>query len=117
MSIWDRGVVEGSEGGRQLRILRRSSSHPLSQKLGSEKLDAIVNNAVTSFSHGTSHKEILDTNTRAYAGSKALLASYTSQLAKQHPNITTTILSPGWIKTAMTEGQGASEPPAEASVC
>jgi NAD(P)-dependent dehydrogenase (short-subunit alcohol dehydrogenase family) len=52
----------------------------------------------------------------AYAGSKALLASYTSQLAKQHPNITTTILSPGWIKTAMTEGQGASEPPAEATV-
>jgi len=42
----------------------QSAAACLGEKLGDEKLYAIVNNAGTGFSHGTSPKEILDTNTR-----------------------------------------------------
>eukprot|EP00571_Detonula_confervacea_P012568 CAMPEP_0172312482 /NCGR_PEP_ID=MMETSP1058-20130122/17669_1 /TAXON_ID=83371 /ORGANISM="Detonula confervacea, Strain CCMP 353" /LENGTH=309 /DNA_ID=CAMNT_0013025961 /DNA_START=25 /DNA_END=954 /DNA_ORIENTATION=+ len=42
----------------------KAAASSLSQKLGGEKLYAIVNNAGTGFSHGTSAAEILDTNTR-----------------------------------------------------
>lgn len=42
----------------------KSAAASLSQTLGSNKLYAIVNNAGTGFSHGTSPPEILDTNTR-----------------------------------------------------
>jgi carbonyl reductase 1 len=42
----------------------QSAATLLSKSLGSSKLYAIVNNAGTGFSHGTSPAEILDTNTR-----------------------------------------------------
>lgn len=42
----------------------KSASSNLTKRLGDEKLYAIVNNAGTGFSHGTSPSEILDTNTR-----------------------------------------------------
>jgi carbonyl reductase 1 len=49
----------------------------------------------------------------AYAGSKALLACYTMSLARQHPNLSISILSPGYIKTNMTKGYGATKSPSE----
>lgn len=52
----------------------------------------------------------------AYAGSKALLACYTMDLAKKHPDLMVSIVSPGYIKTAMTAGMGATKPPAEGTV-
>eukprot|EP00804_Cyclotella_cryptica_P031274 CCRYP_011077-RB/>CCRYP_011077-RB protein AED:0.05 eAED:0.05 QI:125/1/1/1/1/1/3/531/301 len=157
----------------------------LSQRLRNEKLYAIVNNAGTGVSHGTSPVEILDTNTRgprrvvdhflpllnksegrivnvgsgggpghvsrihsddvnwkrfcfpmsqeaiereiklieaqndrsiAYRGSKALLACYTMALAKEHPNLMISIITPGWIKTKMTVGTGANKEPHEGTV-
>ena len=42
----------------------KMASEELSKRLAGEKLYAIVNNAGTGFSHGTSPAEILDTNTR-----------------------------------------------------
>ena len=42
----------------------RSAASLLSEKLGDDKLYAFVSNAGTGFAHGTSPKEILDTNTR-----------------------------------------------------
>lgn len=52
----------------------------------------------------------------AYAGSKALLACYTLDLAKKHPELMVSILSPGYIKTSMTAGMGATKPPEEGTV-
>lgn len=162
----------------------KSASTNLSKQLGGEKLYAIVNNAGTGFSHGTSPSEILDTNTRgprrvtdnflplldessgrivnlgsgggprffdnlrsdfdkkrfifpmneeeieaeiqkiasandsyeAYRGSKALLACYTMDVAEKNPNLMVSITTPGWIKTAMTVGSGASKEPHEGTV-
>mmetsp|Transcript_36050 Transcript_36050/g.61491 ORF Transcript_36050/g.61491 Transcript_36050/m.61491 type:complete len:153 (-) Transcript_36050:3363-3821(-) len=52
----------------------------------------------------------------AYAGSKALLSCYTMALAKQHPNLMISVLTPGWIQTNMTRGQGASKLPHEGTI-
>lgn len=52
----------------------------------------------------------------AYAGSKALLACYTMAMAQEHPNILSCIVTPGWIQTNMTKGQGASKLPEEGTV-
>jgi carbonyl reductase 1 len=168
----------------------QAAAASLSRKLGSSedhknKLYAIVNNAGTGLSHGTSISEVLDTNVRgprrvvdnflplldpnvgriinvgsgsgpnfvhdyltspreksryvspmdrdeieeeimkvekmndsyaAYAGSKALLACYTMSLARQHPNLSTAILTPGYINTSMTKGGGATKLPRDGTV-
>jgi len=47
----------------------------------------------------------------AYGLSKALLACYTGLFARQHPNILTSCVSPGFIDTQMTAGWGASKTP------
>mmetsp|Transcript_10988 Transcript_10988/g.23288 ORF Transcript_10988/g.23288 Transcript_10988/m.23288 type:complete len:122 (+) Transcript_10988:255-620(+) len=52
----------------------------------------------------------------AYRGSKALLACYTMDIAKQYPNFMVSIVTPGWIKTAMTAGSSASKEPHEGTV-
>lgn len=54
----------------------------------------------------------------AYAGSKALLACYTMALAEEHPNLVVSIITPGYIKTAMTSGPGhsATKSPEEGTV-
>ncbi len=52
----------------------------------------------------------------AYAGSKALLACYSMMLARQHPNLSISILSPGYIQTNMTKGYGATKSPSEGTV-
>ncbi|KAK1733888.1 short-chain dehydrogenase/reductase family protein [Skeletonema marinoi] len=56
-------------------------------------------------------KNILNTNDgrSAYQGSKALLACYTMELANEHPNLMISIVTPGYIKTAMTIGAGATK--------
>ena len=62
--------------------------------------------------------KILSTNDdrAAYQGSKALLACYTMDLADQHTNLMISIITPGYIKTAMTEGAGATKEPNEGTV-
>mmetsp|Transcript_18871 Transcript_18871/g.29565 ORF Transcript_18871/g.29565 Transcript_18871/m.29565 type:complete len:303 (-) Transcript_18871:58-966(-) len=52
----------------------------------------------------------------AYSGSKALLACYTMDLAYQHPNLMISIVTPGYIKTAMTIGAGATKEPHEGTI-
>jgi len=47
----------------------------------------------------------------AYGLSKAALTAYTMVLAKEHPNITSSSCSPGFIATAMTKGFGAKLTP------
>eukprot|EP00984_Skeletonema_dohrnii_P020531 scaffold10013_cov79-Skeletonema_dohrnii-CCMP3373.AAC.35 len=63
-------------------------------------------------------KNILNTNDgrSAYQGSKALLACYTMELANMHPNLMISIVTPGYIKTAMTIGAGATKEPHEGTV-
>lgn len=51
-----------------------------------------------------------------YGLSKALLSCYTMLLAKQHPELLVSCLSPGFIETSMTKGMGASKPPEEGTV-
>ena len=51
-----------------------------------------------------------------YGLSKALLTCYTMVLAREHPNITSSIVSPGFILTKMTDGYGASKTPEEGTV-
>ncbi|CAE8625437.1 unnamed protein product [Polarella glacialis] len=48
-----------------------------------------------------------------YGLSKACLAAYTQFLAKTHPGILSSCMSPGFIDTAMTKGYGGSKPPEE----
>lgn len=60
--------------------------------------------------------ERMDDDFAAYAGSKALLACYTLALAERYPNLMVSCLSPGWIKTNMTRGQGATKLPHEGTV-
>lgn len=51
-----------------------------------------------------------------YGLSKALLSCYTMLLAKQHPELLISCLSPGFIETSMTKGMGASKSPEEGTV-
>mmetsp|Transcript_955 Transcript_955/g.1362 ORF Transcript_955/g.1362 Transcript_955/m.1362 type:complete len:281 (-) Transcript_955:210-1052(-) len=52
----------------------------------------------------------------AYGLSKALVACYTGILAREHPTIRSSCVSPGFINTQMTEGWGASKSPEEGTV-
>ena len=54
----------------------------------------------------------------AYAGSKALLACYTMHLAESHGpgGLTVSTITPGFIKTNLTSGMGASKSPDEGTV-
>ena len=52
----------------------------------------------------------------AYGLSKALVACYTGLFARQHPNIITSCVSPGFIDTQMTAGWGASKSPEQGTV-
>jgi carbonyl reductase 1 len=65
---------------------------------------------------GISRVMNLNDDYAAYAGSKALLACYTMSLARQHPNLSISILTPGYIKTNMTRGYGATKTPSEGTV-
>ena len=51
-----------------------------------------------------------------YGLSKALLASYTAWFAREHPNLSVSCVSPGYINTNMTRGFGASKSPEEGTV-
>lgn len=51
-----------------------------------------------------------------YGVSKALLSCYTMLLAKEHPEITVSCVSPGFINTKLTAGFGAPKPPEEGTV-
>lgn len=51
-----------------------------------------------------------------YGISKALLANYTSYLAKQNPGLKINCASPGFIDTKIVKGYGASKTPEEGTV-
>jgi carbonyl reductase 1 len=55
-------------------------------------------------------------NPGPYGLSKAILAAYTMLLAKEHPNLTISCVSPGFIQTRLTEGYGATKTPEEGTV-
>ena len=52
----------------------------------------------------------------AYGFSKAFVSAYTSLLAKEHPELVINAVSPGFIATEMTKGQGATDPPSKGAV-
>lgn len=52
----------------------------------------------------------------AYGLSKATLITYTMILACEHPNILSSVVSPGFIATEMTKGWGASLAPEQGTV-
>lgn len=66
--------------------------------------------------HAVTHLNAETTTNGGYGLSKACLAAYTMVLAKQHPNLMISVCSPGFILTKMTEGWGATKPPAEGTV-
>lgn len=45
----------------------------------------------------------------SYAMSKALLAMYTGVLAREHPNIKSSVVSPGFVETQLTAGFGSDK--------
>lgn len=51
-----------------------------------------------------------------YSLTKACLSAWTMLLAKEHPSITWSCVSPGFIDTAMTSQFGASKPPEEGTL-
>ena len=51
-----------------------------------------------------------------YRFSKALVNAYTVLLARQHPDLIINSITPGWIKTDMTAGSGASNTPAQGAI-
>jgi len=52
----------------------------------------------------------------AYGLSKALVACYSGLLARMHPNILTSCVTPGFIDTQMTAGWGASKSPEQGTL-
>merc|ERR1712196_289912 len=52
----------------------------------------------------------------AYGISKASLSAYSMVLARTHPHITSSCISPGFIDTAIVAGFGAKKPPSEGTV-
>lgn len=62
-------------------------------------------------SHINAHKDTAAMN--AYGLSKAAVAQYTKVLARENPKIMFSCISPGFISTQMTAGNGASKPPVE----
>lgn len=61
-------------------------------------------------------KENCKGDTYVYGLSKALLACYTGILAREHPNLTCSCVTPGFVDTQMTAGYGASKTPEEAAM-
>lgn len=53
---------------------------------------------------------------KGYGVSKAALTTYTMLLARTHPAITSSCVTPGFIDTAIVKGFGASKPPEEGTV-
>lgn len=53
---------------------------------------------------------------KGYGVSKACVATYTMVLAKEHPNLKSSCISPGFIDTAIVKGFGATKPPEEGTV-
>ena len=51
-----------------------------------------------------------------YGLSKALLSCYTAMLAREHPNIISSCISPGFVDTKMTKGKGGGLTPDEGTV-
>lgn len=51
-----------------------------------------------------------------YGFSKALVNAYTLLLARNEPDLIINSVTPGWIKTDMTAGQGASNPPDKGAI-
>lgn len=51
-----------------------------------------------------------------YGVSKACVAAYTMLLAREHPKLLCSCLSPGFINTAIVSGFGATKPPEEGTV-
>eukprot|EP00977_Amphora_coffeiformis_P018819 scaffold6750_cov160-Amphora_coffeaeformis.AAC.3 len=51
-----------------------------------------------------------------YGFSKALVNAYTLLLARSEPDFIINSVTPGWIKTDMTAGQGATNPPSKGAI-
>jgi NAD(P)-dependent dehydrogenase (short-subunit alcohol dehydrogenase family) len=51
-----------------------------------------------------------------YGMSKALLNAYTCLYAKANPDLVVNSVTPGWIKTDLTKGSGASNSPSQGAV-
>ena len=51
-----------------------------------------------------------------YGLSKAMVSLYTMLCAREHPEVLTSCVSPGWIATAMTAGSRATKKPEEGTV-
>uniref|UniRef100_A0A7S3PUV6 Protochlorophyllide reductase n=1 Tax=Chaetoceros debilis TaxID=122233 RepID=A0A7S3PUV6_9STRA len=57
------------------------------------------------------HAETRNNGSDSYGLSKSLVACYTGVLAREHPNILSSCVTPGFIDTQMTAGWGASKSP------
>ncbi len=61
-------------------------------------------------------REKLSSGSNVYGLSKALVACFSGLFAREHPNILTSCVTPGFIDTQMTAGWGASKSPEQGTL-
>lgn len=89
----------------QMQDLRNMLAEPLTIS-GIDQLDDIAKK-----NYG-----MIDYEDSAYGLSKALLNAYTVLYAKENPDLTVNSCSPGWIKTDLTAGMGATGSPEQGTL-
>lgn len=84
------------------RDLKKKLSEPWRLKGGIAELDDLA--------------KTIQTKDGGYGASKALLNAYTVLHSKQEPRLIINAVTPGWIQTDITAGQGATSPPSKGAV-
>lgn len=103
-------------GGRIVNV--GSGSGPMYLQRQSEEVKRLLTNPDITWDEIEGHcrKEMSSSRYDSYGLSKACLASYTMVIAKAHPHICCSSLSPGFINTAIVGGFGATKEPEEGTV-
>jgi carbonyl reductase 1 len=92
--------VSGCSNGK----ISNSFTQPWTIAGGVEELDQLAQNPTA------------DAKYDHYGFSKALVSAYTWLLAQQETDWIVNSVTPGWIKTDMTAGQGATNPPSKGAI-
>jgi (+)-neomenthol dehydrogenase len=77
------------------------------ENLTEEKIDEIMNEFLKDYKEGSHETKGWPQANSAYIVSKVALNAYTRVLAKKYPSFSINAISPGFVKTDMTHGNGA----------
>ena len=77
------------------------------ENLTEEKIDEIMNEFLKDYKEGSHETKGWPRANSAYIVSKVALNAYTRVLAKKYPSFSINAISPGFVKTDMTHGNGA----------